>query len=134
MRSARHQKNPQKLYVQPSDAGGGVSGAGSDEDGSDEAGAAGAAAGAASPFFLPIASITRARYEPGSLSRRTNWVAGALRSPSNWPKITSRDGSVASDCTSSGVSALPSSTPPRSFSLSPIGPNDVKVFARTTGS
>src|SRR5208282_6211138 len=125
-RSARDQNQPS---LQPSDGAAGaagVSGAGSDE--------AAAGGGAPAPFFFPIASITRARYDPGSLSRRTNCVAGAFNSPSNWLKITSRDGNVASAFTSAGVSALPSSTAPRSFSFSPRGPNDVNVFASTTGS
>src|SRR5580704_5195182 len=80
----------------PSDGAAGAAGAaGASGAGSDDA-AAGAAVAAPAPFFFPIASITRAKYEPGSLSNRTNCVAGALRRPSNWLKTTSRDGNVAS--------------------------------------
>src|SRR5208283_3001186 len=57
------------ISCQPSDAGAAASAAGSDEA------AAAGGGGAAAPFFFPIASITRARYEPGSLSRRTSCVA-----------------------------------------------------------
>src|ERR1700683_1992383 len=57
-----------------SDGGAGVSGAaGASGAGSEEAAAGG---GAPAPFFFPIASITRARDEPGSFRTRTHRGSG----------------------------------------------------------
>src|SRR5579885_179223 len=96
------------------------------------AGASGA--GAPAPFFLPIASITRASAEPDPFSNRTSRVAGACKSPSSCAMTTSRGGRVASACTSSAESPLPPLTPPRTLKRSPSSRRPATVLATVTGS